>query len=95
MTARLGALLIAPLLLAGCSQTVTVREPQLEEDISRQLETTSGNAPDAVDCPGDLEADRGNDVRCTVVRGEEQRAVTVTVTGVSGNSVDFDIEVQE
>lgn len=95
MTARLGSLLVASLLLAGCGQVVTVREAQLEEDISRQLETTSGNAPDAVDCPGDLEAEDGNQVRCTVTRGERQREATVTVTGVSGNSVDFEIEVQE
>ena len=96
MTARLGALLITSLLLvAGCSQVVTVREAQLEEDITRQLERTSGNAPDAVDCPGDLQAENGNEIECTVTRGDQERAVTVTVTGVSGNSVDFDIEVQE
>ena len=95
MTARLGALLTTSLLLAGCGQVVTVREAQLEEDISRQLETTSGNAPDAVDCPGDLEAEDGNQIRCTVTRGDKQREAVVTVTGLEGNTVDFDIEVDE
>lgn len=97
MNARLGHLFLAlaVLLLASCSQVVTVREAQLEEDINRQLEHTSGNAPDGVDCPGDLKAEDGNRIRCTVTRGEMRREATVTVTGVSGNSVDFDIEVEE
>ncbi len=95
MTARLGALLVASLLLAGCGQVVTVREAQLEEDINRQLEHTSGNAPDGVDCPGDLEAEDGNQIRCTVTRGDKQREAVVTVTGLEGNTVDFDIEVDE
>ncbi|GAA1477685.1 hypothetical protein GCM10009623_21310 [Nocardioides aestuarii] len=95
MTARLGALLTLSVLLAGCGQVVTVREAQLEEDITAQLERTTGNAPDTVDCPGDLEAEDGNEIRCTMTRGEKQREVTVTVTGVSGNTVDFDIEVEE
>ncbi len=96
MTARLSSLLIvsSTLLLVGCGQVVTVREQQLEEDIARQLETISGNAPDEVDCPGDLEAEEGNEIRCTVTNGQRERSATVTVTGLSGTRVDFDIEVE-
>lgn len=96
MTPRLTVLLLAlsALLLSSCSQVVTVREGQLEEDIARQLENTRGSAPDEVDCPDSLEAEEGNEIRCTVAAGEERRSVTVTVTGLSGTDVDFDIEVE-
>lgn len=97
MTARLATLpfAVSTLLLTGCGQVVTVQEEQLEEDVARQLEMSSGNAPDRVDCPGDLEAEDGNEIRCTVTRGDQERQVTVTVTGLSGTDVDFDIEVEE
>jgi hypothetical protein len=96
MTARLAVLLLAlsALLLGACSQVVTVREGQLEEDIARHLEYTGGNAPDEVDCPGGLEAEEGNEIRCTLAAGEERRSVTVTVTGLDDTDVDYDIEVE-
>lgn len=83
------------LALAGCSQQVTVDEAELEDEVSAQLERTVGQAPDRIDCPGDLDGTEGTEMRCTLYAGEDELGVTVTVTGVDGEEVDFDIEVDE
>ena len=98
MNPRLAARLAAPLValaLAGCSQQVTLDEQELEQEVSSQLEKLVGQAPDRIDCPGDLEAEEGTEMRCVLHAGEDKLGVTVTVTGVDGEDVEFDIEVDE
>ena len=96
------------LLLAGCSAEVSVGEQpedscdhpsvdwaELEQEVSDQLERTVGQAPDRIDCPGDLTGDVGTEMRCGLHAGPDRLGVTVTVTAVEGEQVDFDIEVDE
>jgi len=97
MIARLAgpALAALALLLSACSQSTTVDEKSVEDELSRQLEASAGQAPDDVDCPGDLEGEEGAEMRCTLTAGEDQLGVTITVTKVDGNDVDFDFQVDE
>lgn len=98
MTARpvaATALAALALLLAGCSQSVTVGQAELEKEVSAQLEQTVGQAPDAVDCPGDLDGEVGAEMRCTLTAGEDELGLTVTVTSVEGKDVQFDIAVDD
>ena len=96
------------LLLAGCSAEVsvgdqpsqpsdqaTVAQAELEREVSDQLEREVGQAPDRIDCPGDLTGEVGTEMRCVLHAGPDRLGVTITVTGVDGEQVDFDIEVDE
>jgi len=98
MIARLSLPVVAvasALVLAGCGQVVTVDEAELEQEVSRQLEASVGQAPDDIDCPGDLKAEEGTEMRCTLTAGDDELGLTVTVTGVQGTNVDFDVQVDE
>lgn len=97
MIARLAGPTLAALalLLSGCSQSATVDEKSLEDELSSQLEAAAGQAPDDVDCPGDLDGEEGTEMRCTLTAGEDQLGVTVTVTEVDGEDVDFEYQVDE
>jgi len=81
------------LVLAGCSGAVDASD--IETQISDQLETQIGEAPDSVDCPEDLPAKEGAEIRCELTLAEETLGVTVTVTSVQDNTVNFDIQVDE
>jgi outer membrane murein-binding lipoprotein Lpp len=80
-------------LLAGCSTTVSAAD--VEEQISNQLEAQVGQAPDKVDCPGDLEGTVDATMTCVLTAGPDTLDVTVTVTEVDGNDVKFDIQVAD
>lgn len=97
MTTRLAgtALAALALLLTGCSQTVSVQQDDLEKELSQQLEATVGQAPDKVECPGDLEGKEGTEMRCTLTAGSDELGMTVTVTSVDGKDVKFDFEVDD
>lgn len=70
-------------------------ETQLEERISTMLEEEVGQRPDRIDCPGDLPGTVGETMTCTLTAGAGELDVMVTVTGVEGTTVNFDIEVEE
>ncbi|MFC6285502.1 DUF4333 domain-containing protein [Nocardioides sp. GCM10027113] len=98
MHARSHARLAVPALvlaLAGCSQQVTVDEQEVERQVSSVLEEMAGQAPDDVDCPGDLEGEEDTRMRCVLAAGEDRLGLTVTVTGVDGTDVAFDVEVDD
>lgn len=86
-----GALL---LLLSACGAG-SVPEEDVEEQVSNVLAETVGQAPDEVDCPDDLPAEVGAEMRCTLTADGESIGLTVTVTSVEGNNVNFDVKVDE
>jgi hypothetical protein len=57
----------------------------LLDEFERQL----GRRPDSAQCAGNLEGKAGNTVDCTVVSGEDIRSFTLTVTTVSGGSINY------
>jgi hypothetical protein len=80
-------------LLAGCSSSVSAAD--VEDQISSQLESQVGQAPDKVDCPGDLEGKVDATMTCVLTAGTDTIDVTVTVTEVDGSDVKFDIQVAD
>ncbi len=82
------------LLTAGCGQQ-EVSTADLEEQVSTQLEAQVGQAPDSVDCPDPLPAEKGEKVRCTLDAGGTKYGMDVTTTAVDGDNVKFDIKVDE
>jgi Domain of unknown function (DUF4333) len=54
-----------------------------------EFERQSGRRPDSAQCAGDLEGMAGNTVDCTVVTGQDTASFTLTVTTVSGGSINY------
>jgi hypothetical protein len=95
------SLALAPLVvgLAACSATVersvTVDKEKVASEVSDQLAGQVGRRPDSVTCPEDLKGVVGTKLRCELVAGKDTYGVTVTVTGVEGTDVKFDIAVDD
>ena len=88
------SLVIALFLLSACGASV-VAEEDLEKGVSDQLTETVGQKPDKIDCPGDLDAEVGTTMRCTLTAGEDELGLTLEVTKVDGSDIEYDIEVDE
>jgi hypothetical protein len=86
---------LAALVLFGITACGSIQEDSLEKNVADQLEKMAGQRPDDVDCPGDLEAKVGADIRCTLTAGGEEIGLTVTVTSVDGTDAKYDIQVDE
>lgn len=54
-----------------------------------EFERQSGRRPDSAQCAGNLEGKAGNTVECTVVTGQDTASYTLTVTTVSGGSINY------
>ena len=88
--------LVLVLALAGASLSEganCVAQAEVEEKISAELTAQVGQEPDDVSCPGDLDAEAGAEMTCTLTAGEETIDVYVTVASVEYGTVNFDIEV--
>ena len=88
------SLVLGLLLLSGCGASV-VTQADLEKGVTDELTELVGTAPDDVTCPGDLDAEVGTTMRCTLTAGEDELGVTVTVTEVDGSDIAYDIEVDD
>jgi hypothetical protein len=77
---------------AACSSgPKTVNQSDVQNQITSKLTDASGNKPDSVSCPSQLNASVGATTNCQMkVKGEPYN-VNVTVTGVDGNQVKFDM----
>ncbi|MBL8927786.1 MAG: DUF4333 domain-containing protein [Pseudonocardia sp.] len=81
---RLVAVLAAVAALAACGKVAT--DDSVEEQIKSQLGT------DSSDCPTDLKGERGQSIVCKATKGGAAFDVKVTVTAVSGDTINFSIE---
>ncbi len=80
-------------LLAGCGEA-TVDRSDLEREIGDRLTEAVGVAPERVECPDELAAKVDASVRCVLTAPDGSRiGLTVTVTTVNDDTVDFDIVV--
>jgi hypothetical protein len=97
--ARVRLLLAVPVVLVGlaaCGSAVVTAE-ETAEKAEDALEEQLGVRQD-VSCPDDLEAEEGAETRCVLTTAGDdpiQFGVTVTVTSVDGDTVNFDIEVDD
>lgn len=82
------------LLLSACGVGAVPQE-DVEQQVSDALAESVGQTPDKVECPDDLPAEVGAEMRCTLTAGGESIGLTVTVTSVEGTDVNFDIQVDE
>ena len=65
---------------------------EVERSLLDEFEIQVGRRPDFAECSGNLEGKPGNTVDCTVVRGPETRAFTLTVTTVEGSKINYRYE---
>lgn len=81
----------------GCSFSFNagklMSEEQVEQGISDQLTKKVGKRPDRIDCPGDLKAKVDETMRCNLISGGSSIGVTVVVTAVEGDNVQYDVQV--
>ncbi|WP_067853699.1 DUF4333 domain-containing protein [Nocardia shimofusensis] len=93
-----GLIALACLTAAGCSvnigsSTPTVEETDLERSVTQTLADQVGQEPENVDCPDDLKGEVGAVMECSLTADGVTRTMTVTVTSVEGDTVNYDIEV--
>jgi Domain of unknown function (DUF4333) len=84
---RLAAVLATVLtaaVLTACGTVAT--DDSVEEQIKSQLGT------DSSDCPSDLQGEAGESIVCKATKGDEAFDVKVTVTEVTGGTINFTIE---
>ena len=84
---------VAAAALSGCGEDV-LKEEDVERDAKRVLTEQVGEEPKRIDCPGDLEAKKGETMKCTLVASDDSEVdVTVTVTEVADGKAKYDVEV--
>ncbi|WLW51826.1 DUF4333 domain-containing protein [Streptomyces sp. YU58] len=94
---------VAGVLLVGCSASVDVGSstPKMSSDklatlLSEKLAAQTGQPKPDVTCPDDLAAKVGTTTRCTLTAGDNSTlGVTVKVTSVDGDQINFDFQVDE
>ncbi|MFB6671793.1 DUF4333 domain-containing protein [Streptomyces sp. NPDC056390] len=90
-------------LLVGCSGSVSVgkSDPKVSKDklantVAEKLAATTGQPKPDVTCPEDLVGKVGNTARCTLTASDGSTlGVTVKVSSVDGDNVNFDIKADE
>ncbi|MFI6475976.1 DUF4333 domain-containing protein [Streptomyces sp. NPDC050516] len=94
---------VAGTLLVGCSAHVEVGKPtpklsadKVADTVAEKLAATTGQPRPHVTCPEDLVGKVGTTMRCTLT-GSDSRTlgVTVNVTSVAKDQVNFDIKADE
>jgi hypothetical protein len=61
------------------------------DDVEQQIAQQYGVAPDQVSCPSSLEGEVGAQITCTGTDAGQTTTLLVRVTGVQGDTVNFDI----
>ena len=74
---------------AAASASGVTPKQQLEDALLERLAAGSDQAPDTVDCLGDLQATAGQTIECTVSTDLAGQVYVVTVTSVDGDMVNF------
>ncbi|GAA2291160.1 hypothetical protein GCM10010234_35330 [Streptomyces hawaiiensis] len=105
MSAAVGSLSILAVgaLLVGCSVSVNDgnSEPKLSADklattVAEKLAASTGQPKPDITCPEELVGKVGNTTRCKLTASDGSTlGVTVKVTSVDGDQIDFDIKADE
>ena len=74
---------------AAASASGVTPKQQLEDALLERLAAGADQAPDTVDCLGDLQATAGQTIECTVSTDLAGQVYVVTVTSVDSDTVNF------
>ncbi len=89
----LAATVGSTLLLSACGED-TLAEKDLENEVKSVLTQQIGQAPKEIDCPGDLKAEKGEKMTCTLVADDGSKVDTeVTVTSAEDGKAKFNVQV--
>ncbi|GAA3584582.1 hypothetical protein GCM10022222_81590 [Amycolatopsis ultiminotia] len=90
---------MAAVVLAGCSAQVEVKrqvaKAEFEKGISDALEQSIGQRPDAIVCPGPIDAVPNKQMRCQLVSGSVKFGLTATIRSVDGSDVRYGVKVDD
>ncbi len=85
---------VLSLALAGCGQEV-IDEQDLEQEAKRVITAQAGEEPKSIDCPGDLDAKKGEKMTCTLVAQDDSKVdAVVTVDSAEGDDARFTVELK-
>jgi Domain of unknown function (DUF4333) len=65
---------------------------EVETSLLDELARRGGGRPDFAECSGNLEGKPGNTIGCTIRRGAQTEAFTLTVTTVEGSKINYRYE---
>ena len=98
MKSPLGAALLLPILVTGCSASAgtgtKVSSDELAKQVSSVLAKQVGQVPDKVTCPDPLPAKKDANVRCTLTDSGTSYGVTVTAKGGADSVGNVPLHVQ-
>ncbi len=81
------------LALAGCGQEV-IDEQDLEDEVQRVVREQVGQNPKDIDCPGDLDAKKGEKMTCTLVAPDDTKIdANVTIESAEGDDARFSVQL--
>jgi hypothetical protein len=91
-----GLMIGGALAVGACSQTGAVDRGQLESTVKTKLEAVAHQKAKDVTCPDNLDAEVKATTRCTLQAMDgSEIGVTVTVTSVKGDTVNFHVEADQ
>ncbi|WP_329209611.1 DUF4333 domain-containing protein [Streptomyces sp. NBC_01708] len=81
---------------SGGGSAPKVSAAHLGDTVAEKLTATTGQPKPDVTCPDDLVGKVGTTTRCTLQAGDGSTlGVTVTVTAVDGDKIDYDIKADD
>ena len=90
---RLGAVAALVVAFGACGQE-TIEESELEEEVKAVVAQEAGLQPKSIDCPGDLDAKKGEKMTCTLVGPDDSKLdAVVTVTSAEDGNAKFSVQV--
>lgn len=90
---RLCAVAALAVAFGACGQE-KIEQAELEEEVKSVVAQEVGQQPKAIECPGDLEAKKGEKMTCTLVAPDDSKVdVVVTVTSAEDGDAKFSVEV--
>ncbi|MET7989326.1 DUF4333 domain-containing protein [Amycolatopsis sp. NPDC005232] len=99
MVRRLVVAVCGIALVAGCSAHVEVTrrvaKTDLEKGIADALQSSIGQRPDTVTCPGPIDAKVGQQMRCELSAGTTRAGLTATINTVNGSDVRYSVKVDD
>ena len=90
------AICLAAAALGACSFSASTGDPAVaaaEVEAQAETEFTKQFPVDSVDCPEDLPAEEGAEIKCTLVSEGKSFEMTATTTAVNGEDAEFDLEL--